>query len=348
MARGHVRQRSEGSWQLLYHVEGKQKSETVKGTKRLAEKRLTQILREIDEGKWQPPCNLNVEEMLWKWLNEHAKERIAVTTRERYASIISHRFSPTIGTVALRELKPLCIQELYALWEKEGLSLNTRGLYHSVLHQALKWAVQLDLIPKNPSEFLKPPAAGRGARGVLDDDQIRALLIGAAGNKYHLPTVLAISVGMRVGEICGLKWEDVNLEKGYLMVRRTIARLTGGELVAKLPKSKTSVRMLPLPEMAIEALKFSRRGGDYVLWWQPSPACVSMGVKRLCDKLGLATTIHGLRHSHCSYMMRSGVPLKLAAARMGHSKPGFTAEVYQHIIPSQHEEFADRFNEEFG
>lgn len=343
MARGHLRQRTPGSWQILYWQDGKQRAKTIKGTKRDAERRLTEILRSIDSGTYTPPSKMTMGELFSRWLEE-ASGKVGPTTSQRYESVVRVRLTPALGRIQVAAIRPLELMDLMSEWRREGLSAATIGGYCNVLRQALDMAVRMELIQRNPSLSLKPPPVSRKAKGILDQAEMLKLLDASQGTRYYIPIVLAVTTGMRVGEICGLMWEDVDFERKLLLVKRTAARIKN-KVILKDPKTKSSRRVIDLPGIALEVLREARKEGGMVFPREDGdtccPAAVGMGVKRLCRSLGLNISVHGLRHTHASHLMRENVHIKVVSERMGHANPGITLGTYTHTLPSQQRQAAD-------
>ncbi len=345
---GSIRQRTPGSWEILYYVDGKKKQQTIHGTKRDAERKKREIIRAIELGEFTAPSKMTLAELLNLWLQDVAG-RVEVTTKERYAGVIRNHLSLE-GGVYVTSITPIWVQSLYSR-KASKLAPNTVRFHHNILCQALDMAVKLGVIPRNPAACLAPPGGRQEVKGILDEHAMLALMLAGWGTPYYAPTVLAVTTGMRIGEICGLKWEDVDFDNNRLVVRRTVARLDSGEIILKDPKTKRSRRPVDLPQIATSALLMVPRTADLIFHNEGKPigtAAFAMGIKRLCKSLGLNTSVHGLRHSHASHLMRLEEHPKVVSERLGHSSVAFTMDTYSHTLPSQQSGTAGRVNEAFS
>ena len=337
MAKGCVRKRSPGSYQLLWREPGtgKQRTKTFVGTKRDAEREMTEIQRSLNNGTYTPPTKTTVGEFLLTWLEGHSA--IAPTSKHRYRIAIEKHLTPAFGHYRLSALRPIDIQGVYSRWKAEGLSPRTIKLHHAILHKAMETAMRLELISRNPADAVDAPPASRDGKRVLTDDEITQLLKETRDSPHYIPIVLGVTVGLRLGEVCGLSWDDIDLENAQLTVNRTAA-VVGKELTLReLPKTKSSRRTVALPAVAVEALASIPKEGRFVYTAKGEgpahPDLASKSIKALCRSLGKPVTMHGLRHTHASHLMRGNIHPKVVSARLGHSTTGITMDTYSHLLP---------------
>jgi len=265
----------------------------------------------------------------------------------------------------LPKLKPLHIQAYYtdAIESgrrdgKGGLSTTTVLQHHRILRKALQQAVRWQLLSLNPADSVTPPRKSYQEMGVLDEQQALSLIKAAEGGRYYIPILLVVTTGMRRGEVLGLRWRDVDLDKGIIHVRQTLTRV-GNEIKFKQPKtakSRQSVAMLPLTTEALRVRKKHQAeerlalGPAYndmdLVCVRPDgdplkPGSFSNTVIALAEKLGLPRiTLHGLRHSHASHLFRLGQHPKLVSERLGHSGTGITQDLYTHMLPGMQDSAA--------
>ena len=174
------------------------------------------------------------------------------TTFERYEQIVRLHICPALGKLKLKNLIPAHIHGLYREKLNAGLSPRTVQYVHVTLHKALKQAVMDGLIPRNATEAVKLPHVRREKVRPLAPEQVKTLLEATRGDRLEALYVLALTTGLRQGELLGLKWEDIDLEAGKLRVRRTLATAKGGPVLTA-PKTKSSRRTVRLTQRAEEA-----------------------------------------------------------------------------------------------
>jgi len=269
----------------------------------------------------------------------------------------------------LVKLQPLHIQGAYskALLDggrkdgrKGGLSAQTVLHHHRVLREALKQAVRWQLVPRNAADAVEPPRPEYHEANALEESRTAWLLDAAEGTRLHIPILLAITTGMRRGEILAICWTDIDLDTGIARVRRSLQETKAGVTV-KEPKSRHGRRPISLPSLAVEMLRTHRDaqqkvkatlGRDYQdndlvccrddgsIW---PPSAFTSAYRDLLRRRQIANVrFHDLRHSHVSQLLRSGVSAKVISERLGHSKVGFTLDVYSHLLPGMQEEAASK------
>ncbi len=343
--RGSLRKRG-NNWQLLWSTRGadgkrKQHCLTVRGTKREAERKMNEIIRSVDQNTYVEPSKETVGEFLADWLVK-SRSLVGVTSQERYERIVRSRLIPEFGGTRLTALKTMDIQAVYARWSEEGLSASTIRLMHAVLRRALESACKWEKLQRNPAAYVDLPASAAAERAVLGDDDMKRILSEAEGHPHFIAILLAITTGMRRGELCGLQWEDIDFDGKRLSVVRTAVRTEAG-VVLKEPKTDQSRRVIYLDDMTVELL-LPWRGKGLVLRRRNggplSPDVLSHSVRDYLSKLDIRMTMHGLRHSHASLLLRGNVHPKAVSERLGHAKVGFTLATYSHLLPDQQRDAA--------
>ncbi len=371
--KGHIRQRGKKSWAIVLELgrdssdKRRQKWHTVRGTKKDAQRELVRLLNMVHTGAYVEPSRMTVAEYLEHWLQHYAKTNVAAKTFERYAEIVRLHLVPSFGQYVLPKLQPLHIQSCYSnALEKGrrdgrgGLSARTVLHHHRVLHEALQQAVKWQLLARNPADAVEPPRPQRKEMGALDERATAKLLNQAKGTRLHLPILLAVTTGLRRGELLGLRWQDVDLRVGVLAVRQSLEQ-TKNSIAFKQPKTQKARRTIALPRMTVEALRYHKTeqakerllvGPDYkdrglVLAradgspWKPDSFTSSY--RSLVRRLGLShIRFHDLRHTHATQLLRQGVHPKVVSERLGHSTVGITLDVYSHVLPGMQEDAARR------
>jgi integrase len=200
-------------------------------------------------GTLAETSKVTVGQYLDRWLDDVARLTVRESTHRRYAELLRLHVKPRIGGVRLHRLTAGDVQGVYSTMEANGLSPRTRKFAHAVLRKALSNAVRCGLVVRNVCELIDPPRAPKPAMQVLTAAQTTAFLQAAEKDRLSAMYVLAVTVGMRQGELFALQWSDVDLEKGWLSVQHTLHDRKLGP-----PKTAKSRRRIELPDMAVEAL----------------------------------------------------------------------------------------------
>lgn len=363
---GSVYQRADGTWCATYssgyNEQGKRRRRTIFGkTKQKVQDKLRQLTSEIDAGVTIEPQRTTVGEYLGRWLKDAAQPRLKLTTYQNYFGVVKNHLKPRIGGIALAKLTILHVQSLYADMARCDKSAETIRLAHAVLRRALRQAVNWRLVPYNVCAEVERPRIVKTEIVPLDTEQAIALLKAAEGIRLEAIFTVAVATGMRLGELFGLHWPDVDLGAGIVMVRRSLVEVHG-KLHLLEPKTKRSRRRIDLPQVAIDALKKHRQ--TMVEWgWGDTPwvFCNSHGgplrrshfhkdvFKPLLKKAGLPDIrFHDLRHTSATLLLAAGVHPKVVQERLGHSQISVTLDTYSHVLPTMQKEAASKLDQMLG
>lgn len=252
-----------GSYTVHTAAGVKRKYLSAKTRKEVSEK-LTKAMADRDGGLVFDAGTVTVAEYLERWLTDSVRDTVRQRTYEEYVGIVERHLSPTIGRVKLKSLTPSHVRGLYREKLDSGLAPRTVQYIHRTLTKALKQAVGDSLIPRNVCEAVKPPQPRKAEISPLDTEQVRALLDTVSGERVEALYTVAVSAGLRQGELLGLRWEDIDLEAGTLQVRRTASEARTG-LVYEAPKSGKGRPDTALPEGRTEPQSASQapaRGED--------------------------------------------------------------------------------------
>src|SRR5579871_952016 len=256
---GSVTELPDGRWQSridLGYVNGKRVRKAFFGkTRAEATGKLNLALAERAKGLPVALPKQTLAQFLITWLDEVATPRVRARTAIRYRELIELHILPTLGRTSLMKLTPQDVQRLYTAKLKEGLAPRTVGHIHRVLHCALVQALRWGLVLRNVCDAVDPPKVVRAEIRALTADEARRLLAAAASDPLEALYVLALTSGMRQGELLGLKWQDIDLEQGALQVRRTLGRVKGQGFVESEPKSAKGRRHIVLAPAAVQALR---------------------------------------------------------------------------------------------
>jgi len=270
---GHIRERSPGSWEIRYNLgtepaTGKRRiaTATVRGDRKAAETELRRLLRARDTGEHVDPQRMSVGEWLVNWLAA-VREEVAPKSHERYAEIVNNFLVPAFGNLQITKLAPSHIQTAYSRWATEGrldgkeggLSPRTRHHLHRILRSALSRAVEQQVLARNPADAFKKrlPKIERQEMATLSPEQSVRLLEAISHSHVYWPVLLALSTGMRRGEVLALRWKAVDLDRGILRVMESLEQTKTG-IRFKAPKTE-KCRAITLPSFAIEELRRLKR-----------------------------------------------------------------------------------------
>lgn len=355
---GSVHKRKNNTWRAQISLQGQRISKTTK-TKSEALAWLRKMQEEVENGLSFDSTQLTLKKFMDEWLVS-VEQTLRYNTYFQYTQMTKQYIVPYLGHLKLREVKPEHIQKMYNEMAKQGKGYRTIHLGHAILHRALVQAVKLGLINRNPDDATIPPKPKKKEMQFLDEGQVQRLLITAEGMKdrFYALYYLAIATGMRLGEILGLKWDDLDLEQGILKVQRQLTKCKHGfEFIA--PKTKAGMRQIDLGSNTIEVLKQHREhqhtekliAGDSWLDHNmvfPSTIGTPMNRSNLSKKYKAVLKnaelppirFHDLRHTAASLMLNNGIPVIIASKRLGHAQPSITLDVYGHLIPSKQQEAA--------
>ncbi|MCX7708955.1 MAG: site-specific integrase, partial [Clostridia bacterium] len=295
----------------------------------------------------------------------YAMHNVAPTTRRRYAEFLRIHVIPTLGNIKLKELKPAQIQRFYTDRINYGLSTTTVLHIHRVLHLALKYAIQWQYIQYNPVDACKPPRLNKKDLEVLSDSQLQLLFDTVKEEAVFIPIFIAATTGMRLGEVCGLQNEDVDIQNKIFTIRKSFKRISGEMKLnsTKTHRSKRPVPMLPGTEKVL--LEYIRKKKSYkvqflssykdsehfCVWQDGSPILpdyVTKVFKKYSRRLGFSESIsfHSLRHTHASWLLRQGVNPKVVSERLGHTSVNITLNTYSHLMPNTQKDIINSLNTE--
>ena len=322
----------------------------------------------VKAGGSPPPAKFRVDDLFQRWLHDYAEMKVAPTTLRSYRETIEGHLSPALGNGILRDLKAGDIQRYLSEKLRAGLSSTTVHYHGTLLREILRYAVRLEFLMRNPSQFVEIPRRRRMDMRVLDEEQTR-LFLGEAKrtSPYYRLYLTAIITGMRQGELLGLRWRDVDLLGGMASIQQTFYRLSGNkkkgvrtEAIFKPPKSEKSRRRVALPPALVEELRgLHEEQGEYrqILGAEYQDAdlvfcqvngkplhahnIVRRDMRKVLERAKLPRIrFHDLRHGSGSLDMARGVNPKVVQERLGHSTVAFTLQVYGHVLPGMREEAA--------
>ena len=381
MRGAHVRKRNHKdgshSWQIIIErpvdpVTGKRERiyKSVKGTKKEAERIMRDMMGDVETDSYIKDSNLSVEKFLREWHENFISPHKSPTTSSTYLYNLERYIIPRFGRLKLQGgLTTIDIQRwINDLSVKSPISnrpltpKSIRNLYMN-LNAALKRAVLLGYISKNPAENIELPKCKKYTAEVYSADELQKLFEAVRGSELEAGVMLLVCLGIRRGELMGLTWADIDFDKKLVNINKNVVRVKRGESVTKDPKSEAGKRLIEAPDVLIDFLRreqlacrnrMFRLGKNYhdhnLIVCQPNGKPYDVDYfthkfKQFLAREGLKIIrLHDLRHSHATYMLRLGVNIKAMQKRMGHSTFSTTMDVYSHVLDDMGREAADTLN----
>ena len=310
------------------------------------------------QNRLRPPTRMTVREWLDYWLEEVIRPNREGTTYYCYRNIAWNHIIPALGRLPLQDLEPRHIQRYYGdMLREKRLGTNTVHKHHILLHTALKAAFRQGILPENPVDRVEPPRLACPKQFFYTPEQLSVLFTLVEGHQLELVVKLAGYLGLRRSEICGLRWENVDLERHLIHVR-TVRTTAGGSIVLKQPKTTHSIRKLGIAGLDdLERLLRGEAQRQAVCKkadpdWTDSGYVIVRPDGRPCDPNRVTAafhdfvlehalppiTIHGLRHTFASVANSARVPLLDIGKTLGHKDCAITGRVYTHIFDQTHQE----------
>jgi integrase len=341
--------------------------ETFHGNRTEAQKRLRQILTELDRGVFAKPGKATLADYLNTWLQDYCKPSLSPRTLQLYSYICRVHIVPAIGKIILTELKPQHLQKLYSEKLSSGLSARTVQICHVAIHKALRNAVRINLLSRNVADAVDKPKIQRPEMHPMTENDLSRFLEAPKQGNYYALFYTYLFTGMRRSELLAVRWCDVDLLGMQISVSRTMQYINGvnNRVTFKEPKSKKSRRLIALSPSTVLVLEEHRKAQDtmreslelpYVddndlvfSHWDGRPLLpdsITHAWVKLVRKCGLkGIRLHDARHTRATIMLKQGVHPKVVQERLGHSTISTTLDTYSHISPGLQEAAARGFDE---
>lgn len=364
---GTIYRRADGRWcASLSLPDGRRKSFYGK-TRKEAHQRLNAALKSQSDGLPIPGERETLAAYLQEWLKT-VRPTLKPSTWHTYEANVRNHITPCIGTKRLARLEPTHLQKLYAECLENGLSPMTVRHIHALVHKALSQAARWGRVSRNVADLVDAPKATRHEMKTLTAEESRRLFEAVAGDRLEALYVLAITTGMRRGELLGLHWHDVDLDRGSLQVRTTAQRVKGQGIVLGGPKTKGSRRQIDLAGRAVTALRRHKVAQaeerlEMGPSWQDQGLVFPNEVGKLHDGRNILARsfrpllkradlpeirFHDLRHTSATLLMAEGIHPKVVSERLGHSQISTTLDLYSHVTPTMQRQAADALDAVLG
>lgn len=364
---GNIRLRADERWEARYTLPDGSRRSIMGKTRAEVREKLTKALRDLDQGMITPKDERQTfGEYLDQWLAAK-KPVIEHSYWTRLEIYIRRDIKPTLGKVALVKLTAQQLHSLYARKLEEGGAANTVRHLHAAIHAALEDALRLDLVARNVAHLVRAPKAPHLEMQVYTPEQANQLLDAAKGDRLEAMYLLMLTSACRLGELLGLRWPALDLERGEMRIVSALKDVQGHRTLGK-PKTPHSRRTIPLTPVAIASLKRHRaRQAEERLAhgpeWNPDQLVfvTSKGTSYtqvnwrrqhhipMIRKAGLPyIRPHDLRHTSATLLLLEGVQPLVVSEMLGHSSVAFTLATYGHVLAEMRRPARDAMERLFG
>lgn len=360
----------EGRYSVTDPLTGQTKQRSVSGTdKTEVEKKLRKILVEIDEGTYAEPSKMTVGEWLDIWLKTYLVG-VRPYTILNYTQHVNNHIKPVLGKIRLDRLNPHTIQQFYndlgtAHGNKPGLSPKTIKCIHGIFHKALQQAIEIGYLHSNPTTACKLPKVERKVIKPLDNKEIQAFVKAIQGHRFEVIFFVTLFTGLRRGEVCGLTWDCVDLDRGTIYINKQLQQVPGQPGNFCLTPTKNGKgRTITVASFVVDALKRHKvqqsearlkAGPDWLdegfvftdeVGHRLSPNTFYNNYKRVVASIGLPKArLHDLRHTFATTSLHLGDDIKTVQENLGHATAAFTLATYAHVTEDMKRDSANRMNQ---
>ena len=363
---GLVRKRADGRWEGRIVVGHKEDGSPIfrsvfAHTQKEVMRKLHSQIETYRDVELTEESNMTLGEWLDKWLSDYMALTIRESTMDSYKTMTKHYINPYLGEEKISSVTTADIQKLYNWLRENGrvnehyekgnaLSDSMIRSIHMMLHQAMDAAVRERIIVKNPTEGTVIPKNNYAPKQILTEEQLERFLDVVRQDPVWSDFFYTeLTTGMRLGEICGLKWQDFEEKTGRLHIRRSVHRRKGGGVRVGETKTETGTRTILLPPSTVEILK-ARKKKSYSDWIFHNPVVAEVPMDPSTAYHRLKTLLrhaelpsirfHDLRHTFATHALTSGVDAKTLSAILGYTNASFTLDTYTHMTTDMHQKAA--------
>ena len=362
---GTITRRQDGRWEarisLGRDAAGKVKRMTLYGkTRQEVADKLTKALHDKQQGTFVAPHKLTLGDWLETWLQEYKRPSIRSNTYDSYETIVRRHLNPVLGHIMLRDLRPEHVQRYYNEKMRQGLDASTIGQHHKILSGALKQAEKNQLVLRNVCRLTELPRQTRKETKTLTIAQVMIQLLPALqGDRLYAAFLTVFMVGLRRGELLGLRWQDIDLNAGIVQVRQILVRIYNRDATGERRKHVCTFRnrkrrnpgarslsqtvclaalkrhkaqqaeekLLLGPGYQDHGLVFAQADGTPI-----DPRLMNLYFTQALKRGGLpAIRLHDARHTFATWMLEQGTQPKVVSEMLGYSKISTTLDVYSHV-----------------
>ncbi len=364
---GSIVERKDGRWVAVVNLgweDGKRKRKSYYGkTYEEVRAKLVDATKKRDENVPLGDGRMTVESYLDMWLEQVVKRECKPLTYATYKSVVDNHLKKGIGKAKLAKLTPAQVRSLLNKRRDEGLSVRRVQIIREVLRNALNQAMREGIVSRNVAALTSGPKTVKNPVKPFDPQEAQRFLAAAKDDRLEALWTLTLATGLREGEVLGLKWEDVDLDAGVLHVTHALQRVKGEGLQLVTPKSRSSLRTVAIPKIAVESLRQHRlQQKQEAAWgrkrWQDTGYVFTTKIgtpldtnrlwieyKKLLKNAGLRDQrFHDLRHACASLLLAQGVSPRTVMETLGHSQISLTMNTYSHVIDALKQDAAERMD----
>ncbi|MCL2859347.1 MAG: site-specific integrase [Oscillospiraceae bacterium] len=374
---GSIEKRGENAYRLVvfngYKLDGTpaRHSKTFHGNIKEARLELAKFVTEVQSGMVIEGKSMTFAEFTDIWKRDYASKELAPTTYNRYLSMLNSRILPYLSKFKIDKIKPTDIMRFYDMLEKDTqikrirnnkgaktlkpLSRKTILEHHRLIRAMLHKAVYWQLIVNNPCERVQPPKTRKPRRKFYDDTQCKILIENLEHEeiKYKVAIIITIFTGVRLGELMGLEWTDIDFKNGIVSINKASQYLADKGVFTKSPKTESSIREVAIPTFVLSLLEeykvwYAEQKSLFTELWNDSnrllvqddgkpmhPHTISKWFVKFIERIGLPViNFHGLRHTNATLLISQNVDIAVVAARLGHAQITTTFNFYVHPVQS--------------
>jgi len=360
---GSIYRRRNGTWSAIATLPDGRRKHIYGKTRDQVRGKLAEILHALQNGSFTDARGKTLGDFLDQWLADVVKPRVRAWTFAGYEVHVRRHIKPVLGRVPLEKLSPQHVQHLLNRKLEEGLKPKSVRYLRGTLRTALNETVRWGLVSRNAAALVDGPRVERFDIQPFTPAEARVFLDSIAGERLEALYSVALTMGLRQGEALGLRWQDVDLELGYLRISKQLQRVDGAPQLVE-PKTARSRRTLAMPPMITKSLEQHRvrqrqeRSNAGNRWAETDlvfastegkpldGTAISKGFHRLLERAGLQQRrFHDLRHSCATLLLVQGVSPRVVMDLLGHSQIGLTMNTYSHVIPDLRRDAADRMQD---
>ena len=342
----------------FFDAEGKRhKKRFDKDSEKEARAYLISQINEVNTGSFVAPSDMTIGRWLVDWLATYKQNTVKQTTYEYYVFI--SKYLKKINNIRLQDLQAVHVQRLYNELLEKGLSKSTVNKVHRLLKDMYQKAYNLGMMQKNVMQFVKAPKFEKKPIEIFTKEEIKAILETAQNNisfQSRYPAILlAVTTGMREGEILGLRWCDVDLSKNEIFIQHTLSNSRVHGLQLTSPKTSSSIRKISIPLSVSKVLKDLKekvtnmdiRQETFIFQTKNGTLVNMRTFDKSWERILIAAQVphrkfHGLRHTHATMLLAEGVPIVEVSRRLGHSKVAHTLDLYGQTIKGYDKKIAEK------